>query len=511
MEKVFIYDLPFNFYKNVGYLEIFPGEKESIQLVLVPFQDIYNVTLVIKSNPGKFGKIPENSLMWKVVGYVKIDNPGINFHRPEPFPYSGWWPDLLLEKKYFSIKSRAFQPVWIEVRAPYNQKPGRYPINIEIYFSQKPDGALKKKTVSLTVEVLHGKLSEKWYMKKMFSFSAKIAKGPYFDAKNSVYYGENWENIANKFYDLLIDYRIGIGSLYESIDYYPPELILHAVEKGQNFILAASVPAARFGADGKPTLKSVGFEILKNLENKIAPWLKEKGLLSISYLYGFDEQWAEFFEYCREIFTQVKKKTGLKTMTTIHDDTYGTGSILKDAVDAFVSPISTYLRTLETVRKAKNEGREVWWYSAYDLNIETSTVSFRALPLRGLAVNSDGYLIWCMNRWVGNKDFISDNILSEWNPKLDGKATTSSGMLIYPGKDGPVSSIRLENLRDGIEDYDIIFQTMLAMKKKNQTTKEAIEKISDLLDLKGDVSCYTPDHIRIMRKKISELHMEKKR
>ena len=46
-----------------------------------------------------------------------------------------------------------------------------------------------------------------------------------------------------------------------------------------------------------------------------------------------------------------------------------------------------------------------------------------------------------------------------WNPATfrndAGKAHNGDGQLIYPGPDRtPLSSIRLENLRDGIEDYE---------------------------------------------------------
>jgi hypothetical protein len=33
-------------------------------------------------------------------------------------------------------------------------------------------------------------------------------------------------------------------------------------------------------------------------------------------------------------------------------------------------------------------------------------------------------------------------------------ATNGDGMLFYPGPDGPFSSVRFENIRDGIEDWE---------------------------------------------------------
>jgi hypothetical protein len=33
---------------------------------------------------------------------------------------------------------------------------------------------------------------------------------------------------------------------------------------------------------------------------------------------------------------------------------------------------------------------------------------------------------------------------------------TGDGLMIYPGKNGPVTSIRLANVRDGVQDYELM-------------------------------------------------------
>ena len=44
-----------------------------------------------------------------------------------------------------------------------------------------------------------------------------------------------------------------------------------------------------------------------------------------------------------------------------------------------------------------------------------------------------------------------------WSPYTIVPYTNNDGLLIYPGPDGvPWSSIRLENLRDGADDYDYL-------------------------------------------------------
>ena len=39
---------------------------------------------------------------------------------------------------------------------------------------------------------------------------------------------------------------------------------------------------------------------------------------------------------------------------------------------------------------------------------------------------------------------------------MDGGYEKSTAMYVYPGRDDPISSLRLENLRDGIEDYELL-------------------------------------------------------
>jgi len=67
----------------------------------------------------------------------------------------------------------------------------------------------------------------------------------------------------------------------------------------------------------------------------------------------------------------------------------------------------------------------------------------------------DGFLYYSWNRlnWdagvppAGAK-LIDDGPLCRWDPQ------TGDGCVFYEGIDGPVSTIRLENITDGIEDYE---------------------------------------------------------
>jgi len=76
----------------------------------------------------------------------------------------------------------------------------------------------------------------------------------------------------------------------------------------------------------------------------------------------------------------------------------------------------------------------------------------------------DGVLYWCINReWATNVSEKERWPEGEWKPWIynvfSGKRVHKNGMgnFVYPGPDGRLlPSLRLENLRDGVEDYDYL-------------------------------------------------------
>lgn len=46
---------------------------------------------------------------------------------------------------------------------------------------------------------------------------------------------------------------------------------------------------------------------------------------------------------------------------------------------------------------------------------------------------------------------------TDWDPASFGQAH-GDGCLLYAGVDGPISTLRLENLRDGLEDLELLAQ-----------------------------------------------------
>ncbi|WJH32902.1 DUF4091 domain-containing protein [Paenibacillus sp. CC-CFT747] len=66
----------------------------------------------------------------------------------------------------------------------------------------------------------------------------------------------------------------------------------------------------------------------------------------------------------------------------------------------------------------------------------------------------DGFLYYNITRWL-NRGPMNDSILSTWDPRTISDAN-GDGSLFYPGQDGPLASQRIQNFRDGMEDYNLL-------------------------------------------------------
>ncbi len=145
-------------------------------------------------------------------------------------------------------------------------------------------------------------------------------------------------------------------------------------------------------------------------------------------------------------------------MTTGRDHTYGEASGI-DAVDAWV-PLTPYY-DMDRVAKARARGKQVWWYTCIGPKepyanwlIEYDAIDARVLMgLQTAKYQPDGYLYYAMMRWPLTKKPITGGPYTDW-PPASYNDCNGDGSIICAGPDGPLATIRLENIRDGIEDNE---------------------------------------------------------
>ena len=185
----------------------------------------------------------------------------------------------------------------------------------------------------------------------------------------------------------------------------------------------------------------------------------------------------------------------------------------------------TYRFDEKAAEVRRNAGEEVWWYTTerpvsphFNYNLSNSDMENRMVGMLSFRYKVSGVLYWALNReWPTNGKGDADILTSEeiakrglfWmtpeNRKLwkEGKLrfpelpwlsffrplmgkkyspSFGAGNLIYPAPDyQPWASLRLKNIRDGIQDHDAL--TVLAECAKKTLPKELQEEVQQTLSL----------------------------
>ena len=162
--------------------------------------------------------------------------------------------------------------------------------------------------------------------------------------------------------------------------------------------------------------------------------------------------------------TYADKVTGsLWNKETFIDDDYGSTSLTGDSY--IYAPQYQWLNT-ESQRAMYEEEEELWWYGcchpispypAYHIN--TPLVSARVESWMRYDYGIDGFVYSSVNIWG---EYTDNGIKSfdYWNGYVN-NGTPGDQILVLPGSDygvyGPIGTIRIENVREGNEDYEYLW------------------------------------------------------
>lgn len=270
--------------------------------------------------------------------------------------------------------------------------------------------------------------------------------------------------------------------------------------------------------------------------------LREKGWLDYAYVYWFDEPEPDDYEFVMNGFRKLKEAApGINRMLTeqMEPELIGGPNIW--------CPVS-HNYDYDKARARQAAGDTIWWYVCTGPKAPYATL-FIDHPATELRVwlwqtwerSIEGVLIWQTNYWH-SKEAYPD---APQNPYEDPMGWTTGystpvgtkrpwgngdGRFIYPplaaadGQpeapvfDDPVSSIRLEMLRDGIEDYEycVILSDLLG-KCKNKLTEEELTTYRRLLEVPDDITksmtefTWDPEPIETHREAVARAIVELQR
>jgi hypothetical protein len=155
---------------------------------------------------------------------------------------------------------------------------------------------------------------------------------------------------------------------------------------------------------------------------------------------------------------------------------------LENMVDVWVPQMNFLNEGLDFYTLQQKKGNEAWFYTCLNPKgeyanrfIEQPLIKTRLLHWVNFKYNIPGYLHWGYNHW-GNSEGMSgseDPYEDASGIQLPGGNILPGGdsYIVYPGEKSIFPSIRLEAMRDGIVDYDLLKMYQMKFPEK---TKEMV-------------------------------------
>ena len=524
------------------------NEREAVQLAFRPQKGKMRVQIKISDleNPETGAKIPSENVEMFRVGYVPISRP------TDALGERGDWPDPLfrMESGEFEAAENSTQPVWLRFFVPPDAQKGTYrgeleissggesrkiPVSLRVYGFRLPDTPVVRSAVGAfesnllpyykdpkaargkVAAQLKGKLAEAGispYNALAPEFRFEYPSGDKSKTPKVVF---NWKNFDQKTRELVEKFRVNAIQLWiEGI--------------GGGSFHTRTKAKIREIADGDPRYEAVLADYLGQIDRHIA----ENGWENIFYTYTFDEPEEKDYPFVKRELEKIKRcAPRIKTMLTEQPV-----KELDGCVDIWC-PVTREHSPAACAEQIK-KGRQIWWYICMQprapyvgIFVDHPGTDLRAWLWQTFKYDVSGILIWS-STYMNSRTAYPDSLQ---NPYFDPMSWATGyslapgsknawgngdGRLFYPpeplsrGKpaeagDETVATVRLEMLREGVEDYGYlaILKNLLreksgALDAKTRAKLEKLLAVPESITASMTEYSYDPAPIEKRRREIAE-------
>ncbi|SDN97278.1 protein of unknown function [Paenibacillus sp. yr247] len=217
------------------------------------------------------------------------------------------------------------------------------------------------------------------------------------------------------------------------------------------------------------TIKAISSEGFAYISQYLTAWRKflvENGWLTITVQHVADEpteKCAQEYRILSGIVRKFMPGVPLIEAVEIFD--------LEGSVDIWIPKSHYYEKHRHEFEKVRALGDKLWFYTCcfpggYYMNrlLDMPLLRTRYLHWGNYKYNLEGYLHWGFNYYLRDQDPFeqSSPVLTDLSAS---RLPPGDTHIAYPGEDGPWGSVRLEAMRAGIEDYELLM--LLAEQEKS--------------------------------------------
>ena len=458
------------------------NEAESFQIVVLPLRDrLRRVRLRPTDLTGPRGtRIRAACVRWHPVGTVEIVSPPFQVRRTGPHP------DPLLPAEPVDVPEDRIQPFWVTVHVPADTQPGTYTGKVWV----QADGA-PMVPVELTVRVWEFALPRRAHLRLNFRFSGRHVAQWYRRKTLSVKEFARWAGF-------LAQYRLGAYWVpgihacpipitlersgrfrfdYRKLDAYLQVSMRHGLNAlnvnfsadpvGVTGVLSSGDVRIRNRRTGRiervrdwPTARRE--TLFRQLLGDYLRHLKAKGWADVAFYQGMDEPGRTDSGRLRRLYALVRQAA--PDLPRLAAGAYP-GRGLDGYIDVWC-PLTPNLDVMACQRR-RQHGEHIWWYVCSsprpphaNFLVPQPAIEHRMLFWQTWQHEVTGLLYGSVNRWTDGPSRPGTSTrprTKRWPQAPFPLPHFGDGVLVYPGPRGPLPSLRLEVIRDGIEDYEYFY------------------------------------------------------
>ena len=478
------------FVPSIARADVARGEHASFQFAVRSNTDITNLKIEIKA-PEKAGQ-QLSEIKKGFVDYVQVGRTNPDPSNDIMISSSGYFPDPILYKADIDVPFGVTRPIWISVKIPEDCEQGSYTGEVQI--TGETNGIKFSRSKKILIEVYKPVIDKtslwvtNWFFLERLSYlNGKKAVEKYSDtyweltrilAKKLAEYRQNVAMISpldhTKFVFKNGKWHFDFSNFNKLVALFMEEGVIGMLEGGHlgNRIdgswegdFGLKVPVIEQDTTYLET-KALNDRQTKSFYDDFVPALvnniREKGWEGFYVQHIADEPIDANVDSYIEISKYIKSLApGIKIIEACHTNK------LKGMIDIWVPQMNFLHKDLPFYKQQQAEGAEAWYYTCLSPKgeyanrfIELPLIKTRLLHWVNHKYDIPGYLHWGFNYWGSG-----GGITTADNPYDDASGViTSSGnilpggdcWIVYPGEKTIYPSIRLEAMRDGIVDYELL-------------------------------------------------------
>jgi hypothetical protein len=471
LKKVFKEEMYFE--ENSDTAAVAKGETATFQFVVRSIYPVKNLKVEAGNLTFDSEQIPAS--MQAFVGYIHAGRNSGKDSKDKFYPVSDYYPDCLEEVESVDMPSMSNQPVWVTYAVPRSASDGTY--SATLVFSGTADGKPFKIKKQVTAKVYNVVLPEQtlwitnWFtLEGLSKMNNNEPVEPYSDR-----YWALLKELANIMRDhsqnvYMISpselckaeltgtkYAFDFTNFDKTVELFIREGGLKRIEGGHlggglgngNPDFGIKVPNVGMRAFDNDTTRNFLSQFIPALYNH----LETKGWTKMYVQHIGDEptdrnaqSYIRIAEYLKEQLPNIK----IIDAVLSHQ--------LANTVNVWAPVLHQYHRNYAFYQERQAAGDEVWFYTCCGPQndyanrfLEQPLVQMRILHWMNYRYGATGYLHWGFNWWhlsdTGDAAVL-DKAVTTW--------TAGDSWIIYPAYGKVYSSIRLEAMRDGIADYELL-------------------------------------------------------